>query len=184
LALEAYDTLDKMPNLPERFRVSVELYRGLTYLLTGRLEKAIEVYSAGVRFPGLDLATRASVLVNRALAHWQLKHNDEAIADLNTVIDTLGTPDDQRIKAILGKAEIYLGLGRYDDAESETNKVNAFELTPNEAASATLLLGQAWAAQGRIEDAIANCQKILTHEKIDDRYRQIASTLLPQFTPK
>jgi CHAT domain-containing protein/predicted negative regulator of RcsB-dependent stress response len=183
-ALEAYDALAQIPDLLERFRASIEIERGLTYLLAGKRDKAIEHYSIGLGFKGLDLATRASVLVNRGLAHWELNHNEEAIADLNTVIETAGMPRDQRLKAVLAKAEIYLGLNQYEDAEREVNTANSFELTPDETATATLLLGQTRAAQGRMDDAIANFQKVLTEEKIHERYRQIASTLLAHFTAK
>ncbi|HEU4709915.1 MAG TPA: CHAT domain-containing protein [Pyrinomonadaceae bacterium] len=180
-ALEAYNALAQMQNLPDPFRASIEISRGLTYLLAGNHDKAIEHYSTGLAFDGFDLATRASVLVNRGLAHWELNHSKEALADLNTVIDTRGMPQDQQVKAILAKAEIYIRLGQYENAESEVNNADAFDLTPDETATATLLWAQIWAAQGRIDEAIANVQKVLTEQRTNERYRQIASTLLAQF---
>jgi hypothetical protein len=43
-----------------------------------------------------------------------------------------------------------------------------------------LVLGQVWAAQNRIDDAIAKFQSVLRMDNVSDNYRQIASTLLAQ----
>jgi CHAT domain-containing protein len=183
-ALETYDALDEMPDLPERFRALVVIDRATTYLLAENFEEAIETYSIGLAFTGLDFPRRAYALVNRGMAHGQLNHTEEALTDLDTVIDTPGMPRDQRVKAILTKAEMYLQLDRYEDAENELKKVDSFDLTPNEAAGAALLLGQAWAAQGRNDEAIAKLRNVLADEELEDRYRQFASGLLEQFTAK
>jgi tetratricopeptide (TPR) repeat protein len=183
-ALEAYDALDEMRNLPERLRVEIELNRGTAFQMDGKPEEAIESYSVGLAFARLDLSWRASVMVNRGIAHWQLHHKDEAIADLNTVIETPGMPREQRVKAILTKAEIYFSLQQYENAESEVNKTNSLDLTPDETAAGMLVLGQVWAAQNRIEDAIATFKNVLRMDNVNERYREMASSLLTEFTAK
>ncbi len=183
-ALEAYDALAEMRNLPERLRVEIEINRGTAFQMEGKLEEAIESYSAGLAFAGLDLSWRASVMVNRGIAYWELHHQDEAIADLNTVIETPGMPREQRVKAILTRAEIYLTIGRYEEAETEVNKAHSLDLTPDETAAAMLVVGQVWAAQNRIDDAITNFQSVLGMDDVHERYHEMASTLLTHFTAK
>ena len=68
-----------------------------------------------------------------------------------------------------------------DDVENEVKKADSFDLTPNEAAGAALLLGQAWARQGKTDDAVTKFRNVLAEKEIEDRYHQIARSLLQQF---
>ena len=72
---------------------------------------------------GLNNAYNQGILFNRASAYLKLNQKDMALKDLNTAIDL----NEDYVKAIMKRSELYLQMENYDEAVRDLEKVKAID---------------------------------------------------------
>lgn len=71
----------------------------------------------------LNNAYNQGILFNRACAYLKLAQKDLALKDLNTAIDL----NEDYVKAIMKRSELYLQMENYDEAVRDLEKVKAID---------------------------------------------------------
>jgi tetratricopeptide (TPR) repeat protein len=70
-----------------------QLVLALDFAKAKQPEKALEIYNKLLAADGTSTTTRARALFNRALAHSSLNNDEQAVVDLNAVLDLPDLPE-------------------------------------------------------------------------------------------
>ena len=89
----------------------------------GNYKEAIEKFTECLELDKHNSSYNQTILFNRACAHLKLGQKDAALRDLNTAIDL----NDEYVKAIMKRSELYLQLEKYDEAVRDLEKVKSID---------------------------------------------------------
>ncbi len=127
---------------------------GVSALLRGNFERAIDAYDRALADTNLPPGRQASLYNDRGVAKWRLKRYDEALADFGKAIEL----DPDYSPAYNNRGNVHMELQRYEDAIRDFT--SAIELAPaygaayNNRANALLALGRIVEAEDDFRRAV------------------------------
>ena len=128
-------------------RALLQAGQGVSALLRGQYERAIESYNKALESRDLSDVRRANILNDRGVAKWRLKRTKEAISDFNAAVELFS--DYALVYNNRGNA--LMDLGRPDEAMQDFER--AVSLAPNYGVAHNNK-GNALLAMGRHDEAL------------------------------
>ncbi|MDR0535505.1 MAG: tetratricopeptide repeat protein [Puniceicoccales bacterium] len=108
--------------------ISALLNRGLLHLQHGDSAKALEAFDAAIAVRGSENSPLADeVRHQRALVHFRLGQNEEALADLDEIVDTPGISVETRRRALALRREIHAGAGNAREAAADARELQSLQ---------------------------------------------------------
>jgi tetratricopeptide (TPR) repeat protein len=152
---------------------------GTTNLLAEEWSKAVDCYT---KFLSTNPSSEDAVmaLVNRAGAYHSMGNREAAEDDFTAVISGMTTSPDQRVKAYLGRAQMYLEYGVPESALVDADHVITEADTTTYTASGYLMRGMALATIGRTAEALESYQRARDLPDRPDNIADLANTLIAQ----
>ncbi len=133
------------------------LRRGTAHALTGRLDEAIEDFTAAIQLPGAPDEQVAMAFCNRGVAYSKAGRVDEAIADFTSASQHPGAPDGLVATVLVSRGVAHGNAGRVEEAIADFTAASQISGgSAEQVAKAIFNRGVAHGQAGRLNEEIAD----------------------------